>query len=115
MQSMFLTAAGRNFPVCFVIKRRKLVARLYWSILPILHKSVAAAVRYRRNRCQTGGIVEVGLVEPEAAVGPQVDQMLEDPVRIARYAVGGQAHQLVLAMVHREAAVVGERRVEQAE
>ena len=40
---------------------------------------------------------------------------LEDQVRVDRPAVGGQAHQLVLAAVDLEAAVVGERRVEQAE
>ena len=41
--------------------------------------------------------------------------LLEDQVGVPRLAVGGQAHQLVLAGVDLEAAEVGEGRVEQAE
>ena len=60
-------------------------------------------------------VVEVIHVEPEAAVGLEVDQALEDQVLVDRPAVGGQAHQLVFAAVDLEAAVIGERRIEQAE
>ena len=42
-------------------------------------------------------------------------KMLENRVPVDRLAVGGQAHQLVFAAVDLEAAVIGERRVEQAQ
>ena len=60
-------------------------------------------------------VVEVATVRRERAVVVQVDEVLEDGVDEAGLAVGGEAHQLVLARVHPEAAVVGEGRVEEAE
>ena len=42
-------------------------------------------------------------------------EVIEDPLRVLRLAVGREAHHLVLAGVHLESGVVGERRVEQAE
>ncbi len=54
-------------------------------------------------------------VQPERPVVADVDQLLADQVRVARRAVRGQAHQLVLAGVDLESAVVRERAVEQPE
>jgi hypothetical protein len=64
---------------------------------------------------QPGAVVEVVEVEPEAAVGLEVDQVVEDGLRVPGLAVGGEAHDLVLARVDLEAGVVGEGRVEQPE
>jgi hypothetical protein len=41
--------------------------------------------------------------------------MLEDKVAVSWFPIGGQAHQLVFATVDLEAAMIGERRVKQAE
>ena len=60
-------------------------------------------------------VVEVVHVQPEAAVGLQVDQMLVDRIPVDGPAVRRKAHQLVFAAVDLEPAVVGERRVQQAE
>ena len=60
-------------------------------------------------------IVEILHVHPEAAVGPQVDQVLANQVGVDGLAVGRQAHQLVFAAVDLEPAIIGERRVKQAE
>ena len=64
---------------------------------------------------QALAVVEVLHVQPEAAVGLDVDQMLRDQVPVDRAAVRRQSHQLVLAAVHLEAAVVGECGVQQPE
>ena len=47
--------------------------------------------------------------------GLEVDEPLEDQVAVDRAAVGRQAHQLVLAAVDLEAAIVGERGIEQTQ
>ena len=60
-------------------------------------------------------VVEIIHVEPDAAVRFKIDEMLEDQIAIDRFAIGGEPHQLVFAAVDLEAAVVGERRVEQSE
>jgi hypothetical protein len=72
-------------------------------------------VELRARHRQALAVVEVRQVEPVAAVLAQVDQVLADLLLEARLAVGREPHQLVLAAVDLEAAVVGERRVEQAE
>src|SRR5262249_39926306 len=64
---------------------------------------------------ETLAVVEVLHVEPEAAVGLDVDQMLFDQIAILRCAVGCQTHQLVLTAAHLEAAVIRERGVQKAE
>ena len=64
---------------------------------------------------QALAVVEVLHVEPEAAVGLEVDQVLRDQVVVDGPAVGREAHQLVFAAVDLEAAVVGERGIEQPE
>jgi len=60
-------------------------------------------------------VVEVLHVQPEAAVIAQGDQVARNPILVERPAVRRQAHQLVLAAVHFEAAVVRKRGVQQAE
>ena len=60
-------------------------------------------------------VVEVVHVQPEAAIRLQVDQVLVDGIGVDRCAVRREPHQLVLAAVDLEAAVVGEGRVEQPE
>ena len=64
---------------------------------------------------EAGAIIEIIEIEPERSVRLQVDQMIEDAGGIFRLAVGGEAHELVLAGIHLEAGVVGERRIEQPE
>ncbi len=72
-------------------------------------------VEARVGHPQAGAIVEVALVEAEAAVGLEVDQMVEDLLAVARYAVRREAHQLVLAGIHLEPGVVREGGVEKAQ
>ena len=74
-------------------------------------KLMESSVRHR----QALAVVEVAHVEPEAAVRLQIDQVLEDLVAVNRLAVGSQAHQLVFAAVDLEAAIVGERRIQEAQ
>jgi hypothetical protein len=61
---------------------------------------------------QAGMVVEVLEVQAEGAVFADVDEVLVDKVLVFRLAIGGQAHQLVLARVDPEAAEVGEGGVE---
>src|SRR3546814_3755097 len=49
---------------------------------------------------EAGAIVEVALVEPEAAVRLQVDQPFQDQVLEARLAIGREAHHLVRSEEH---------------
>ena len=58
---------------------------------------------------------EVAHVHPERSVRAQIEQIVEDALRVARLAVGGQAHELVLARVDPEPAEVREGRVQQPE
>ena len=83
---------------------------------------VGAARRLAEQRCealvghgQAGAVIEVRHVEPERAVGLEVDQVVEDELRVFRLAIGREPHHLVLAGVDLEAGVIGERRIEQAE
>ena len=64
---------------------------------------------------QALAVVEIVHVQPETAVGLEVDQVLRGSVPVDRPAVGRQAHQLVFAAVDLEAAVVSECRVKQPE
>ena len=59
---------------------------------------------------QAGAIVEIVEVEPERAVGLQVDQIVVDQLGVFRLAVGREAHHLVLAGIDLEAGVIGEGR-----
>ena len=58
-------------------------------------------------------VVEVTLVEAEAAIVLQVDEAFENDLGEARSAIRRKPHQLVLAGIDLESRVVGERRVEQ--
>ena len=55
------------------------------------------------------------MVQPERAVGLEVDQVVEDQLGVLRLAVGREPHHLVFAGVDLEAGVVGEGRIEQPE
>ena len=72
---------------------------------------VEAGVRHLEARA----VAEVVQVEPERAVGLQVDQVVENRLCKNRLAVGGQAHDLVFARVDAKPRVVRERRIEQAQ
>ena len=58
---------------------------------------------------------EVIHVEPETAVALQVDEMLQDRLPVDRPAVRSQPHQFVFTAVYFKTAVIGKRRVEEAE
>ena len=62
---------------------------------------------------EPGAIVEIGHVEPERTVRLEIDQVVEDRLRISGFAIGREPHHLVLAGVDLEAGVIGERRIEQ--
>ena len=64
---------------------------------------------------ETRAVVEVGQVQPERPVLRDVDEALANEVGVAGLPVGREAHQLVLAGIHLEAAVVGEGRIQQPE
>jgi putative transposase len=57
MQNPCWIAAGQSLSACFATKRKRLVARSCWWILPTPPKGAAAAVWYGRNRLQRGGTV----------------------------------------------------------
>ncbi len=63
---------------------------------------------------QSNAVIEIFLIEAKRAVWFEVDQMLEDSIGISWLAVRRQPHDLVLAGIHLEAGVIGERRVKQA-
>ena len=54
-------------------------------------------------------VAEAGEVEAEGAVVFQIEEVVADAFREAGLAVGGEAHEFVLAGVDAETAVVGER------
>ena len=64
---------------------------------------------------EPGAVVEIALVEAEAAVGLQIDQVVEDSLGKARLAIRGEAHHLVFARIDFEPGVVGERGIKQSE
>src|SRR5437763_1395627 len=54
-------------------------------------------------------------VEAVGAVLAQIEESIEDQIGVARFAIGRQPHQLVLAGIDLEPAVIGDGAVEQAE
>ena len=58
---------------------------------------------------------EVLEVHPQAAVVPDLKEMIFDGLDVSRLAVGSEPHDLVFAGIHREAGEIGESRVEQPE
>ena len=83
--------------------------------LRLARRSAEQRVEARVGHREAGAVVEVVEVEPEGAVVLDVDQVLLDEIGVPRLAVRREPHHLVLARVHLEAGVVGERRIEQAE
>ena len=78
-----------------------------WAAEEILE----AAIRHG----EAGAIVEIRLIDPEASIRFQVQQLVADKRGIFRLAVGRQPHQLVFTRIDLEAGVVGESRIEQAQ
>ena len=64
---------------------------------------------------ETAEVVEVLLVQAERAVFTDVDHVVEQQLDVFRLTVGGETHDLVLARVHLEAEVVGERGVQETQ
>src|SRR5277367_4007383 len=62
---------------------------------------------------QPSAIIEIFLIEAEAAVIFKIDQMIEDCLREARLAIRGEAHNLVFAGVDPETGKIGEGRIKQ--
>ncbi len=78
-------------------------------------RAAEQGVEPRWGHRQAVCVRDVAQVESKRPVGLEVHQVLADRLRVHRLAVGGESHELVLAGVDLEAAVVGERGVEQAE
>ena len=64
---------------------------------------------------QADAIVEIGHVEPEAAVRLQIDEVVQNELCEPRLPVGRETHQLVFARIDAKAGEVGEGGVEKAE
>ena len=67
------------------------------------------------GHAQPGAVVEILLIQAKAAVVLQIDQMIEDRLREARLAVGGEPHDLVLARIDAKAGEIGKGRVQETE
>ena len=76
--------------------------------------SVKELMETRAGHGQALAIVEVGHVHAEGTVLLEVDKVFEDSLGKARFAVRGQAHQLVFTGIHTKAAVVGKSGIEQS-
>ena len=63
---------------------------------------------------QAGAIIEIVLIESEAAIRLQIDQVVEDGLCEPRLAIGGKPHDFVFAGIDPEARVIGESRIQQA-
>ena len=72
-------------------------------------------VELRRRHRQALAVVEVRHVHPHGPVVFHVHHLAGDAIDVARLAVRRQPHQLVFARVDAKPAVVGERRIQQAE
>ena len=55
------------------------------------------------GHAQAGAVVEIALVQPEAAVVVEVDELVQDQRRVFGLAIGREPHHLVLAGIHLEA------------
>ncbi len=67
------------------------------------------------GHAQAGAVIEVLHVHAERAVGFQIQQSIVDDLRIARLAVGREAHQFVFAGINFEPGIVGKRRIKQSQ
>ena len=82
-----------------------------WRSWRTTEQSVELLVRHR----QTGTVVEVRHVEAERTVRPEIDEIVENRLRIGRLAIGRQTHYLVFARIHPETGVIGECGIQQSE
>ena len=74
-------------------------------------QTVEGAIGHREALAE----VEVAHVQAQRPVLAKIDQFIEDLPHKARLAVGRQAHHFVLARIHLEPGVVGERGVEETD
>ena len=81
----------------------------------LARRAAEQRVEARIGHGQPGAIIEIVEVEPERAVGFEIDEMVENFLRVFRLAIGREPHDLVLAGIDLEAGVIGEGRIEQAE
>ena len=75
------------------------------------HQPLQRTARHR----ESAGVREVLHVHPQAAIVPDLDQVIFDELDVFRLAVRCEAHHLVLARIHLEAGEVSESRVQQPE
>jgi hypothetical protein len=80
--------------------------------LGIAGRAAEQRVELRIRHAQAGAIVEILEIEPERAVGLEVDEMIENFAGIARRPIGSESHDLVLGGIHLEARIVGERGIQ---
>ena len=95
-------------------RRREIHRALVHRLVRLARRPTEQRVETRAGHAQAGRVLEEAHVEPERAVGLDVDEVAADQLRVARLAIGREAHHLVLARVHPEAGVRGEGRIEQA-
>ncbi len=72
-------------------------------------------VELLRGHGQALAIIEIGHVHAKRAVVFQIDQVLQNVIDVRRLPIGREAHELVFARVDAEAAIISERRIQQAE
>ena len=78
---------------------------------PTAEKLIECRARHR----EPAQVIEILLVENERSVITKIHEMIVNRIDVSGFAVGREAHHLVLAGVHLESALVRERRIEQAE
>ena len=83
--------------------------------LGIARRSAEQIMKPPARHRQPLAVVEVVHVQPHAAVGLEIDHALANDIGVYRFSVRRETHQFVFAAIHLEAAVVGERRIEQPE
>ena len=62
---------------------------------------------------EAGAIIEIGHVEPERSIRLQIDEVIENELRVFRLAVRREPHHLIFAGVDLEAGEVGHGRIKQ--
>ena len=84
-------------------------------VLRLARRAPEQVVERRAGHGQAGAIVEILQIEPEGAVGLDIDQVVANQRCKTRLAVGRETHQFVFAAVDLESRVVGECGIEQAQ
>ena len=72
-------------------------------------------MKTRTGHCQAHTIIEKIHVQTKRAVVANFNQVLANQIRIFRFTIGGQSHQLVLARIDSKSTVIGERGVQQTQ